>query len=140
LRELGVDIFFNKVAIKPGKPTTFGKKGHTLVFGLPGNPVAAFVCFHLFVRTAVRVQLGAINPLPNWINLPLAPQIKLNSDGDRTTFRPCKLININNETCVSPIEWHGSGHLAALVGIDGLFVTRPGETPAPGQVVTYYPV
>src|SRR5262249_51931676 len=50
LEDLGVAVHFRQVRMKPGKPLLFGTKGRTLVFGLPGNPVSAFVCFELFVR------------------------------------------------------------------------------------------
>ena len=67
LIELGVDIDFWKVAMKPGKPLAFGRKGSTLVFGLPGNPVSAMVTFELFVRPALRALQG-LAPLP--VSLP----------------------------------------------------------------------
>jgi molybdopterin molybdotransferase len=138
LKELGVEVFFNKVAIKPGKPLTFGRRGETLVFGLPGNPVAAFVCFHLFVLTAIRQRQGAAEPLPRWLSFPLSMGER--SGGDRTTFKPARLIAREDGTWVESIEWHGSGHLAALVGIDGFFVQKPGEELAQGQRVTFYPI
>jgi molybdopterin molybdotransferase len=58
LAELGVDEVFWGVALRPGKPTFFGTRGETLVFGLPGNPVSAMVTFHLFVRPALAGMLG----------------------------------------------------------------------------------
>ncbi len=137
-KELNVEILFDKVAIKPGKPTTFGIKNSTLVFGLPGNPVAAWVCFHLFVMTAVRVRCGATDPLPKWYTLPLLEGA--GGPGDRTTFRPCKLVVHEGETKVKPVDWHGSGHLAALVAADGLFVQPVGAPLQAGQPVTFYPV
>ncbi len=57
LTDLGVDAVFHKVAMKPGKPVFFGmatRAQRCLVFGLPGNPVSAYVCFELFVRPALR--------------------------------------------------------------------------------------
>jgi len=137
-KELGVQIFFDKVAIKPGKPTTFGTRNGTIVFGLPGNPVAAYVCFHLFVMTAIRQRMGAADPLPRWLSLPLTSAVK--EAGDRTTFRPCKLVIRNHATCVESQEWHGSGHLASLVGIDGFFVQRPEQELSAGDAVTFYPL
>ena len=56
--ELGVEQVFWGVALRPGKPTYFGTRGETLVFGLPGNPVSAMVTFHLFVRPAIARLLG----------------------------------------------------------------------------------
>jgi len=59
LAALGVEQVFWGVALRPGKPTWFGTKGRTLVFGLPGNPVSAMVTFHLFVRPALAALQGA---------------------------------------------------------------------------------
>lgn len=57
-RRLGGEIKFGRVAMKPGKPTTFATVGEKLVFALPGNPASALVTFHLFVLPALRVQAG----------------------------------------------------------------------------------
>jgi molybdopterin molybdotransferase len=59
LAALGVEERFWGVALKPGKPTWFGARDGTLVFGLPGNPVSAMVTFHLFARPALRALAGA---------------------------------------------------------------------------------
>jgi molybdopterin molybdotransferase len=59
LAALGVDEHFWGVALRPGKPTWFGARGATLVFGLPGNPVSAMVTFTLFVAPAVDALSGA---------------------------------------------------------------------------------
>ena len=55
---LGVECLFHKWAVKPGGPLWFGRRGETLVFGLPGNPAAAFVGFELLVAPAIGVRLG----------------------------------------------------------------------------------
>src|SRR5439155_9192878 len=62
--ELGVEEVFWRVAVKPGKPVSFGVRGGTLVFGLPGNPVSSLVCFELFVRPAVLALQGVPDPRP----------------------------------------------------------------------------
>jgi molybdopterin molybdotransferase len=64
LRELGVEIEFERVAIKPGKPVLFGRRGATLFLGLPGNPTSSLVTFELFVRPLLRRWLGWAEPLP----------------------------------------------------------------------------
>jgi molybdopterin molybdotransferase len=64
LEGAGAAIDFWKVAIKPGKPMLTGALGATRVVGLPGNPVSAFVCAHLFVLPVLRRMLGAPDPLP----------------------------------------------------------------------------
>jgi molybdopterin molybdotransferase len=58
MARLGIDVHFAGVALKPGRPTLFGTRGSTLVFGLPGNPVSSFVTFLLFVRPALRALAG----------------------------------------------------------------------------------
>ena len=60
--ELGVEEVFWRVAVKPGKPLSFGVRGDTLVFGLPGNPVSSLVGFELFVRPALLALQGARDP------------------------------------------------------------------------------
>lgn len=59
VRELGVEIRFWKVNIRPGMPLLFGTRGRTAVFGLPGNPVSAMVTFLQFVRPALRRLKGS---------------------------------------------------------------------------------
>jgi len=59
LRELGAEIFFERVSLKPGKPTVFARLNGTLIFGLPGNPVSAAVTFLLFVRKVILQMQGA---------------------------------------------------------------------------------
>ena len=64
--ELGVEELFWRVAVKPGKPVSFGVRGRTLVFGLPGNPVSSLVGFELFVRPALLALQGHADPLPRF--------------------------------------------------------------------------
>jgi molybdopterin molybdotransferase len=61
LREIGAEIDLWRVAVKPGKPFLFGKRDRCLIFGLPGNPVSAFVTFLVFVRPALLQMMGAID-------------------------------------------------------------------------------
>jgi molybdopterin molybdotransferase len=65
-RELGVEEIFWRVSIKPGKPISFGRRGDTLVFGLPGNPVSALVGCELFVKPALRALQGLADALPRY--------------------------------------------------------------------------
>ena len=134
---LGVEIFFEKVAVKPGKPTTFGKRGKNLVFGLPGNPVAALVCFHLFVMSAVRQRMGYRNPLPRFLILPLKTDVA--PPGDRPTFRPARLINEAGVTLIDAQRWHGSGDLTACAGADGLLFQEAHEALVAGKPARFYP-
>jgi molybdopterin molybdotransferase len=63
---LGVSEVFWGVAVKPGKPLSFGVRGNTLVFGLPGNPVSSLVGTLLFVRPAVLALQGLADPRPRF--------------------------------------------------------------------------
>ncbi|MCZ7583897.1 MAG: molybdopterin molybdotransferase MoeA [Deltaproteobacteria bacterium] len=58
LAKSGVDILFEKVAQKPGKPMAFGRRGPIAFFGLPGNPAASLVCFEIYVRAYLRTIMG----------------------------------------------------------------------------------
>lgn len=56
--EAGYETIFEKIAVRPGKPTWFARKGSQLVVGLPGNPASAFVCAHLFLRILTTDETG----------------------------------------------------------------------------------
>jgi molybdopterin molybdotransferase len=77
-----VDEVFWRVAVKPGKPVSFGTRGATLVFGLPGNPVSTLVGFELFVRPALRALEGERDPGPRWEAGTLARPIRRNGVRD----------------------------------------------------------
>jgi molybdopterin molybdotransferase len=81
-RELGVEEVFWRVAIKPGKPVSFGVRGDTLVFGLPGNPVSALVGSELFVKPAIRALEGVADPLPRFEPGRLAAGLRSNEERD----------------------------------------------------------
>jgi molybdopterin molybdotransferase len=122
LQYLGVKPHFHHVSLKPGKPVFFGTRGATLVFGLPGNPVSAFVCFELFVRPAIRVLRG----LPDaGTDLPLVPlAVDHAYRTDRPTYHPAKLETTGQGWLVRPVPWFGSPDLRGLTGCD-CFVLLP---------------
>jgi molybdopterin molybdotransferase len=80
--ELGVEEVFWRVSIKPGKPISFGVRGDTLVFGLPGNPVSALVGCELFVKPALRALQGLADPLPGFLPGRLSSGLRRNADRD----------------------------------------------------------
>lgn len=80
--ELGVEELFWRVAVKPGKPISFGVRDGTLVFGLPGNPVSTLVGFELFVRPALRALEGERDPGPRFRQAPLARPVRRNDARD----------------------------------------------------------
>ena len=129
LRSLGVRIDVWRVAIKPGKPFLFGQAGGCAVFGLPGNPVSAFVTFLQFVRPAILKMMGA-----NELDLPKA-QVKLGVDfaneGDRTHYVRGK---IDNGTFV-PIGRQESHALFGLSQSNALLRVAAGESLKAGAIV-----
>jgi molybdopterin molybdotransferase len=89
-RELGLEILFSKVAIKPGKPTVFARKENKLVFGLPGNPVSALVTFEYFVRPALCRLCGMARPQLPIIKGELLADLRQSAPG-RTAFLPARV-------------------------------------------------
>jgi molybdopterin molybdotransferase len=81
-RDLGVREVFWRVAVKPGKPVSFGVGGRTLLFGLPGNPVSTLVGFELFVRPALRALAGEREPGPRWQPGRLSRTVRRNEHRD----------------------------------------------------------
>ncbi|MBM3792217.1 MAG: molybdopterin molybdotransferase MoeA, partial [Acidobacteria bacterium] len=108
-RDLGLEILFSKVAIRPGKPTVFARKDDRLVFGLPGNPVSTFVTFEIFVRAA----LGRLSGLDH----PDLPRIRgflqkdMHQSGGRTSFLPAWVTYENDRWEIAPLTWQGSGDI-----------------------------
>jgi molybdopterin molybdotransferase len=112
LKSLGAEFYFDAVAIRPGKPTVFGRCRDTFVFGLPGNPVSTMVTFQLFVTPAIDV-LGGAHPRP--LSLLEANLTKtLHEKPGLTHFLPghFEWTGISPEVC--PLTWQGSGDIAAL--------------------------
>ena len=92
LHALGAEVFFERVALRPGKPTVFARlPGGTLVFGLPGNPVSVSVTFNLFARTALRRMQGARDPALVEERAVLARAAK--GAAERTSYLPAALEN-----------------------------------------------
>ncbi len=113
LEENGVLIRFHKLAVKPGKPTLFGQKNDTFVFGLPGNPVSTFVIFEVFVKPLLFRLMG-IEYAPPQSRGRLVKPIKRRSS-ERVEFRPVQLRGDE----IHPIKYHGSAHLDALSQTNG---------------------
>ena len=126
----GVDEVFWRVRIKPGKPLWFGRRGPTLVFGLPGNPLSAIVCTALFVLPALRLLRGEADPGPHFdrgrLGEPAGP-----SD-NRTTFLISKLVpGADGVLEAWPTERQGSHMTGALGESDGFAVAPHGSGSLP---------
>jgi molybdopterin molybdotransferase len=105
LQSLGGEIDLWRVAIKPGKPFLFGRLGDCAVFGLPGNPVSAFVTFLQFVRPATLKMMGASDHELNLLKFSAKLTVDVRNDGDRAHYIRGKLVN-GNFTPVGRQESH----------------------------------
>lgn len=122
LAELGIEILFDKLAVQPGKPTTFGVKDNQVVFGLPGNPVSAFIQFEILVKPFLNQMMGYENP-GKTIKLPMGKKF-LRKKADRQAYIP---VNIDSYSRIIPMEYHGSAHIQALPASDALAIIPIGK-------------
>jgi molybdopterin molybdotransferase len=125
LQDLGVQAHFHKVAMKPGKPVLFGTCGPNLVFGLPGNPVSALVCFELFVRPAIRRLRGHTDTGLSLLQATLPEAFTHRSD--RPTYHPAWLERGEHGWQVRPVPWFGSPDLRSLARANAFLVLPAGE-------------
>jgi molybdopterin molybdotransferase len=120
LKELEAEIFFEKVALKPGKPTVFARlPSGTLIFGLPGNPVSVSVTFNLFARTAIWTMQGANEPSLKPETAVLAQSVK--AAKDRETYFPAQIFtNDDGQLVAFPLKWGGSSDFVSFASATGL--------------------
>jgi molybdopterin molybdotransferase len=125
LQELNVQARFHKVKLKPGKPVFFGTHERGLVFGLPGNPVSALVCFELFVRPAIRRLAGHADPGPFLVRATLVEDFPHRSD--RATYYPAWLEDVETGSSVRTVSWFGSPDLHSLTRANCFVVLPAGD-------------
>lgn len=126
LKELNAEIFFEKVALKPGKPTVFARLPNgALVFGLPGNPVSVSVTFNLFARTSIWAMQGANEPVPRYETAVLAKSVK--SAKDRESYLPAQLFtNDDGQLVAFPLKWGGSSDFVSFASATALIIAMAG--------------
>jgi molybdopterin molybdotransferase len=120
LEEAGVKMLFWKVAVKPGKPTFFGIKDHTLIFGLPGYPVSSMINFENLVKPAIFSMLGRKDYKRLKIKATLKGKIK-NTSG-RKNFIRVRLIEENGKYWAIPAPSQKSGVLKSMTWANGVVV------------------
>ena len=118
----GVEVLFHRVAMKPGRPTLFGRRASRYVFGLPGNPVSAFVTFEVFVKPLLY-RLAGLRYQPPRCHGTLSTSVP-KKDAERTEFIPVRW----KDDQVEPVSYYGSSHLNALGDADGLLQLEVGST------------
>jgi len=123
--ELGIQLQFESVSMRPGKPTVFGKKDNKFIFGLPGNPVSTFVSFELFVTPVLRVLQGLSEDCHSLVKGRLRREI--HDKSGRTSFLPALVTCEEGCIEIEPLPWKGSADIFSMVGANGLVVV-PLET------------
>jgi molybdenum cofactor synthesis domain-containing protein len=131
-RELDAKIFFERVALRPGKPTVFGKIGDKLIFGLPGNPVSVAVTFNLFARAALRAMQGATKKGLPAVTAVLARNVK--ASPDRDSYLPAVLrTDEDGSLLAEPLKWGGSSDFVSFARANGLIIVPAGGAFAAGD-------
>jgi len=126
LKEHGIDILYDRVAVQPGKPTTFGLSDQAFCWGLPGNPVATFTIFELVVKAFLYRMMGH-DYTPPTIRMPLAEDIKRRNSG-RTAWIP---VTTTPKGELARVAYHGSAHINAMSYAEGLIPFPEGHTELP---------
>jgi len=133
LTQCGAELHLWKVAMRPGKPMTFGSIEGRPVFGLPGNPVSAMVTFELFVRPALRRMQGCVAVDRPRVVVPALEPIA--NPGGRRGYLRVTLARDGEGYGARLTGDQGSGILRSMVLADGLAVVPPDTTvPAGGRV------
>jgi molybdopterin molybdotransferase len=118
LKSAGVELELWKVAMKPGKPFSFGMNGRVPVFGLPGNPVSTFVAFELFVRPALLAMQGAaVTARPR---APVSLIRGYRKQVGRTHYIRAKVVRNGEHLIAHPHPKQGSAILSSLIGCNAL--------------------
>jgi molybdopterin molybdotransferase len=138
LEWLGFEIVFDRLKLRPGAPLIFGISGNRAAFGLPGNPLSHFVCFHLFVAAAIKKNMG--DALPSFQRGTLAEKLE-DKPNPRETLWPARLTWQNGHCELTPLAWSSSGDVAVLAQTNAL-LRVPADTGsiAVGAAVEFLPV
>jgi molybdopterin molybdotransferase len=123
IEKAGFDIKFRTMAVQPGKPTIFAVKGEKYLFGLPGNPVSAFVQFHLLGGMLIRQMTGHTEN-ERILRIPMRVDYR-RKKASRKSFIP---VAVTTQATVLPVEYHGSGHIHSFVHADGIISIDIGQT------------
>ena len=136
---LGLERAFWKIAMRPGKPLMAGRIFGAPMLGLPGNPVSAVVCGHLFLLPMLRALQGFPDPAPKPLSAELAAAV--GPTGIRTHFMRARLQLRDGLPIITPFERQDSALLKILSEANALLIRPLGDGPRPaGSMVTYLPL
>lgn len=120
LEAMGTRLDFWRVAMRPGKPIAFGRRGRMAVFGLPGNPASALVTFELFVRPGLRFLAGL--PGRGRAVLPARLATRFEKPAGLTHYLRSRAHLRDGEIVLEPLPTQVSGHLSSVTGFEALAV------------------
>ena len=124
LAQMGADVRITKLKIKPGKPFIYGRLQTCHIFGLPGNPLAGYVCTVRLASRLLRRMAGA-DPAGGERTAALAAALPAN--GPREFYQ---LVRLDGDT-VHPLSWKGSADVFTLAQSNALLVRSENEPPQP---------
>jgi len=127
-----------QIAIKPGRPMSFGQIGDCVVLGLPGNPVAVFVCFLIYVRPVLTRLAGGVWPEP--VSFPLPASFAQKKKVGRREFWRARLTRTGGRLSVAKFARDGSGLISSMREADGLIdVAEDVSEVREGDMVDFIP-
>jgi len=115
LRRNNINLLFEGIAVKPGKPSVFGVSDEVYCFGLPGNPMSTYVQFEILIRPFLYRLMGCEHAQSD-VRMPLEEDMK-RTKTERQAWLP---VTITAAGTVKPVEYHGSAHISSLCPADGL--------------------
>lgn len=139
LEEAGFSILLSRTSTRPGKPLIIAHRGASLAFGLPGNPLAHFVCLNLFVRTALGAMSGS-EASPPLNHATLCAELD-NGGNPRETLWPAEQLRAEESALLRPLGWSSSGDLTCLSRANALIRIPPGANKLmKGQQVEFFEI
>lgn len=137
--DLGLQRAFWKIAMRPGKPLMAGRMGQSLMLGLPGNPVSAIVCGHLFLLPMLRAMQGLPAAASPTARAVLAEDV--GPAGPRVHYMRARLTQTDGLPQITPFTSQDSALLRILTEADALLIRPLGDGPRrAGEVVDYLPL
>lgn len=139
----GLERSFYKIAMRPGKPLMAGRLNGAALLGLPGNPVSAIVCGHLFLLPLLHAMQGLESPTSKPLHARLMRD--LGPNGPRAHYMRARLVTEGiagaGLPLIEPFADQDSSHLTPLVTADALMIRETGEGPRKaGEHVPYIPL
>lgn len=134
--DLGLERAFWKIAMRPGKPLMAGRVLGIPMLGLPGNPVSAIVCGHLFLIPMIKAMLALPDPAPQTLRARLGTALPAN--GPRTHYMRARLSTPDGIPTVTPFQRQDSALLTILTEADALVIHPAGASALnSGEIVSY---